>query len=266
MTGNDGSVVFALDIGVYRTGANGQILSGTTAAWSRLTRGVADFDCIKHSGTPTYGQFTDSSDLGESSTSLCGRSMEKLAELMADDLRGGRRVALGFEAPMWLPLEERHRANLNLFAPRFTAERGSEWYLQSGAAATLKAISLGVMLRNRLRELVGTAKRTTLVKYWQPGTIFLFEAFVVGKYKVNNVTPGFAAPDDERDAFTAALAWGNLHMGFVTPTSFQGVCLHAAGARSDPCLSLWDVIFGAGSFSAPGQLDCEVVALERQEE
>lgn len=263
-TGNHEGVVFALDIGVYKTGVNGQILTGTTAGWSRLTRGVADFDSIEYSGTPTYGQFTNSSDRGESSTSFCGRSIEKLAELMAQDLRAGQRIALGFEAPMWLPFEERHRANMNLFAPRFAAEQGSEWYLQSGAAATLKSISLGAMLREHLRELVGSTKLATMVECWEPGTVLLFEAFVVGKYKVDNVTAGFAAPD-EWDAFTAALAWGNLHLGFVTPISFQGVQLHVAGARSGPCLSVWDVIFGAGSFSASGKPDCEVVALGEAE-
>ena len=67
-----------------------------------------------------------------------------------------------------------------------------------------------------------------------------------------------------RDAFTAALAWGNLHLSFLTPISFHGVQLHLAGARTGPCLSVWDVIFGAGSFSASGKPDCEVVALEKR--
>lgn len=260
---NHEDVVFVLDIGVYKTGVSGQVLASTTAGWSRITRGVIDFDYIEYKGTPTYGHFTNLSDPDESSISFCGRSIEKLAEMMVQDLRAGRRVALGFEAPMWFPLENRHRPNMNLFAPRFSAEQGSEWYLQSGAAATLKAISLGTMLREHLHEFVGTTKRATMIEEWKPGTVLLFEAFVVGKYRVNNVTAGIGVTD-EWDAFTAALAWGNLHLGFLTPIPFHGVQLHRAGARTGPCLSVWDVIFGAESFSASGKSDCEVVALEKR--
>ena len=262
-TGDDKDVVFALDIGVYRTGANGQILTSTTAGWSRLTRGVADFASIQHTGTPTCGHFVNFPNGGKSSTNFCGRSIQKLAELIAEDYLAGRRIALGFEAPMWLPLEERHRANLNLFSPRFPAEQGREWYLQSGAAASLKAISLGIMLREHLHELIGNTKTTTLFEYWKPGTVLMFEAFVAGKYKADDVTASLVAPN-EWDAFIAGLAWGNLHIGFVTPPAYRGVCLHAAGARSGSCLSVWDMIFGAGTLRVSGRPDCEVVAFEKQ--
>jgi hypothetical protein len=251
--------VFALDIGVYGTGSSGQILSGTTAAWCRLERGITDIGSLIYGGTATFGQFAAPHDSTLPFSCVCGRSIEKLAELIAADLSAGHRVALGFEAPMWLPLEHRHKPRLKLFGPRFQAEAGSEWYLQSGAAATLKAISLGVMLREHLRDCHHLKKRTTHVDFWQPDTLLLFEAFVVGPFKTLGVKAADAAPN-EWDAFTAALAWGALHLSFITSPTIAPILLHRTGAREGSCLSVWDVIFGdlLPPFGSP---DCDVVAM-----
>lgn len=189
------------------------------------------------------------------------RSIEKLADSIAQDVRNGYRVALGFEAPMWLPLEHRHKPRLKLFSPRFRAEERSEWYLQSGASATLKAISLGMMLREHLRESLSINRRTTDINHWKPNTLLLFEAFVVGPYKVLDFQVASVAPN-EWDAFTAALAWGALHVGFSAPSSLSPVSLHKTGERGGSCLSIWDIVFDDW-LHASGPPDCEVVALRK---
>ncbi|MGB3632720.1 MAG: hypothetical protein WA982_01630, partial [Rubrobacteraceae bacterium] len=168
------AVVFALDIGTYKIGVSGQILAKTTTAWCRLDDGVANLEGIEYSGTPAAGCFEVPA--GQISSKFeCGRSIKKLAEAIAEDLESERRISLGFEAPMWLPLEHEHSPNLSFFGPRFKEERRREWYLQAGAAATVKAISLGTMLRKHLSRRCGKVGFVTKPDPWSPKTIILFE-------------------------------------------------------------------------------------------
>lgn len=267
MTAN---VVFALDIGVYKIGASGQILAGTTAAWCRLDRGIADLSGIKYRGTTKIGADTGEFVVPpgeEPSTVKCGRSIEKLADAIAEDLEEGRRVALGFEAPMWFPLKYSHEPKLRLFRHRFKAEKGKggeqgrEWYLNSGAAATVKAISLGIMLREHLRCRYEEGHFATTPDARSPGTVTLFESFVTGRFKVEP-PKGMGRATNEWDALISALAWDGLHADFEIPEALCPVSLHRAGSRTGPCFSVWDTIFAEGPSSLSGPPDCEVVALK----
>ena len=262
------TVVYALDIGVYRTGIQGQVLSETTAAWCRVTKGITAFDALRYSGTPCTGIFNchSEADPVESSGFRCGRSLPLLAESLTGDLEEGRQVALGFEAPMWLPLAFNEAPSLTLFSPRFSAEATHRWYLQSGAAATVKSISLGIplleMVRSRLpdREFLWT----TAVAEERENSVTLFEAFVAGDYKVQGFDVAKNAPD-EWDAFLAALAWGSIHAGFELPDGVEAESLHEAGTHPDPSVSVWDVVAGgtqgSRSTKVAGPSDCEVVGL-----
>lgn len=252
-------IAYALDIGVYYTGPTGQVLNETTSAWCRLDRGLTNLNSLHYIGTPTQGRFTNRKDRPEDFFCSCGRSIKILADSIVQDFKNGHRVAIGFEAPMWLPLERQHKPHLRLFVPRFHAEKGSEWYLQSGAAATLKAISLGMMLRNYLKESPNITNRTTDINFWRPKTLLCFEAFVVGPYKCLDFQVASTAPN-EWDAFTAALAWGALNLGFSVPASLNALRLHKPGGRHDACLSVWNIIFNEWMDSS-GPPDCEVVAL-----
>ena len=250
------SISYALDIGVYETGAMGQMLAGTTAAWCRAVGGTSYLKELVHEGTPTAGRF---SRIGGMEEFVCGRSIEGLARAIARDLSDGHQVALGFEAPMWLPIELRHRPNLRLFGPRFDAERGSEWYLQSGAAAALKSVALGILLREHLRAELDGKLPALSTAYADGGkALVLFEAFVVGPFKVlgRDVL-------DETDAMVAAIAWGAVHRGFALPGEFRPVVLHKSGSRTGQCLSLWSTIFSGETVGGPP--DCEVVALAERE-
>lgn len=248
------TVAYGLDIGVYNTGTKGQILMSTTAAWARASEGTASFSELRHTGNSSSGRLVNES---RAQTFHCGRSLEGLAHSIAEDIKNNFRVALGFEAPMWIPLERKHRAMMTLFGPRFVAEKGSEWYLQSGAAATLKALSLGVLLRELLRqELNGPLPSMTTNLHEQSTADFtLFEAFVVGPYKVCG-----ASARDEMDALIAALAFGATVFGYELPPGISATMLHPAGVRGEDCLSIWSTVFpGHAIVGAP---DCAVFALE----
>lgn len=247
-------VSYALDIGVYNVGARGQMLTSTTAAWCRVPEGSARLDAVTRERGIDDGTLVS---LDGTSRYRAGRSIPRLARAIATDLRAGHAVALGLEAPMWIPLTERHRARLKLFRPRFEVEAGAEWYLQSGAAATLKAISLGRLLRAELGSLLGNQFPLLTTDHGvTERALVLYEGFVVGDYKAL----GIAVPD-EVDALVAALAWGSIRRDFELPQTLRAVSVHEAGSRSDPVMSIWDFVWDG--LPVTGPRDCDVVALRR---
>ena len=243
--------VYALDIGVYNLGVGCQVLRSTTAAWCRLDTLPADLAELAH-------QFNHPDE-----TSLrCGRDIRELVRLMACDLRRGTPVALGFEAPMWFPVYRAHRARFSLFEPRFPDERAHEWYLQSGAAATLKAISLGCLLFSELTATMGPLNEVTLSTHpdsWgKRSTLTLFEAFVAGDFKLEFPGNAHEFGENEWDAATAAAAWLRVHSPLANDLPDRPLC--EAGGNRD-VVSVWSVIVGAGlpaaELQGPGA--CEVV-------
>lgn len=250
---------YALDVGVYNLGGKGQVLSSTTAAWARAVDSITSVDEIQHSGSLDSGEFADP----RGRTWSCGRRVGALVERIARDLDTGVSVALGFEAPMWFPISRLESAGLQLFGPRFDAERGSEWYLQSGAAATVKAISLGSMVLSQLLRNRTTVRFSTeFIENGDPA-IILFEAFVVASYKVKPPA-GAAATPNHWDALTASVAWGTLNAGLDLPSNLQAVRLHRRGSFLGDVVSVWQVIadtlpLEAATISGPA--DCEVVGM-----
>jgi hypothetical protein len=193
----------------------------------------------------------------------CGRSILQLASAIAKDLEMGHLVSLGFEAPMWFPVRRSHSANLKLFAPRFRAERGSEWYLQSGAAATLKAISAGTMLLSLIQADSPRVRLTTAPDSIAPGTIGLFEAFVVDDFKVTPPPQVARQAPNEWDAFTASLAWGAFYRAFDVPDLLAPRRLHTAGTEPSELISIWKtIVSNVPQFpQIEGPPDCDVIAL-----
>ena len=248
----------ALDIGVYNLGGKGQVLSSTTAAWARAVDSITSIQEIKHSGSLDAGEFADSSG----HTWPCGRKVGTLADRIGRDLDAGLNVALGFEAPMWFPISREERAGLQLFGPRFEAERGSEWYLQSGTAATLKALSLGSMVLSQIVANRPTLRFSTEPVANREPAVVLFEAFVAASYKV--VPPaGAAAMPDHWDALTASLAWGALNADVELPPNLKAVQLHPRGSHPGDTVSVWHVIAHTlpKALAIYGPSDCQVVGL-----
>ena len=255
------TISYALDIGVYFTGKREQVLSKTSAAWCRVHDGVSDLTALQYSACGNGYDEGVLSVSDDEASFKCGRSLRVLAAALAEDLDAGHRVGLGFEAPMWIPLTSAHGPDLSLFEARFDAEEDHRWYVQAGAAASLKAMVLGDLLFRLLgSHLGGKVGLTTSLKGWEQGTIVLYEAFVAGSHKVTGAPAAEEAPD-EWDAFVAALAWGHFHSDFELPNGYRAVRLHEAGDR-DPreVLSIWSTLRRAGTVAGPP--DCEVVALK----
>jgi len=261
---NTNPVVYALDIGVYNLGARSQILSSTTTAWCRLPSPPTSLAGVEYSGTASSGQFC----LSGKWSANCGRSIDDLARAMARDFKEGKSIALGFEAPMWFPMHRKHSPSLSLFSPRFSEESGHEWYLQAGAAATLKAASLGCLLFSQVEGLgVRLAPSTDPdSRRTGNGTLILFEAFVAGDYKLGRPSGVPVAAANEWDAVTAAVSWFLAH-GFPSyELSAQPTTLHRAGSQRGGLMSVWSIILGASvtPVNVQGPPDCEIVAMRDQ--
>ena len=268
-----GPAAYVLDIGVYSLSSTGQVLAGTTAAWCRVDDYSGDanlrFETSATPNDPRFGRFTSRSG----SCYIAGHHIGDLAEHIVQDLQTGRRVALGFEAPMWFPIPHNLGSGENLFEPRFEEEADFRWYLQSGAAASIKSIALGRMLFWHIREKLGIehpngvkhatdlACRILPAHEWIEsgdghGEITLFEAFVAGKYKKNYRFGDIEkAHDDKKDACIGALAWIAASQGRVVAQEKQ---LHRAGTADAPVHSLWGQITQTAMGGPP---DCDVVAL-----
>jgi hypothetical protein len=184
---------------------------------------------------------------------------------MANDLKQDRPVALGFEAPMWFPIYGEHRHSLSLFTPRFPEESGHEWYLQAGAAATLKAASLGCLLFSRLAAqdvlLEQVELSTDPGSQKTPGTLVLFEAFVAGEFKLDRPSGVLESAVNEWDAATAASSWFRVRTPCSDGLPGNPVILHKGGSIRDDVISVWNIIINTvvPSSRVHGPHDCEVV-------
>lgn len=112
-------------------------------------------------------------------------------------LSNGRPAALGFEAPLFIPV---NRPTARLTAQR-NGDNGRPW--SAGAGATVTTIGLAVVshvlaeLRHQLSSMRATLDWTT----WPQGDdLLIFEAFVSGS---NHAAPG----EHELDALNAAKAF-----------------------------------------------------------
>jgi hypothetical protein len=250
---------YAVDIGMYHVGGKGQMCSDTTTAWARSGEGTPSFNDITYSGSCDEGTFAKSTQRWS-----CGRSISRLVDRIAADIDAGCSVSLGLEAPMWFPIGLEQCANLQLFKPRCEDERGSEWYVQSGAAATVKAVSIAAMLVNLLTSKQPGVKLTTDPRSGADGTITLYEAFVVGKGKFKMPVPaGATQAKNEWDAFTASLTWGAVNWAFDIPPSVYPKEVHKAGSSPWEIASVWQIVASLvpSHPRVDGPLDCQIVGL-----
>lgn len=106
----------------------------------------------------------------------------ELATAIAADLRGGRSVALGFEAPLTIPVPEDHR--------RLSYGRSNEgnrsFAAPTGLAVTTLCLHQSAWLLAELRRQLGPAASAVTYSQdasaWPPAqqTLFCWEAFVSG--------------------------------------------------------------------------------------
>lgn len=266
------NVVYVLDIGMYNLGAEGQVLASTTTAWARVDKGIDSFKGFDFKCSPEGSLELGRLVKGEQEWK-CGRSLKTLADSMNEDIERGRSVALGFEAPMWIPVPREHGQNIELISHRFKEEeKGYAWYLQSGAAATLKSIVLGVQLFTMLCQKLSNSKEkalnlrfTTDTSGSSPCKLVLFEAFVAGDYKVKPSQEIDKRAPNEWDAFTAALAWfGRETQPACIPKPHKVEVLSPLTSLPPDRISVWKMI-AAQVPDCPqieGEDACKVVALK----
>ena len=232
-------VIYAMDIGVYEVNPsnNKAKKEKTTFAWARLESAQKPIDL---------------NDAGK--MAIRGRDMNDLCLSIDKDLTEGKNfISIGFEAPMWFPIYDAVPID-KVFKERFNAEKTFEWYKQSGAAATLKAISLGVIILSKLKQQVTVF---TVVNEDLPWTdtkkILIYEAFVAGeKYKHQKLKPK-EINSDEWDAVTAVYSFYKYCYVNVVP-------LHKPGSWNGKVFSIVQSIAQRTNL-ASDNYDCTVVGL-----
>ncbi|MEO6195885.1 MAG: hypothetical protein ABIS20_22940 [Thermoanaerobaculia bacterium] len=184
-----------------------------------------------------------------------------MAASIAEDLKAGASVALGFEAPMWTPAPSKLPDRGNLFKLRFEPEVGYGWYLQSGAAATMKALTLGKILISQLVRLGAQAQFLTERKLPDSGQLCLFEAFVAGDEFRTDSPEGFS--QDAWDAATAALAYAGAILK-IPIKGYDAIEFGPAPALPSEVFSHWATVISACGLDAQACLmPCPVVAMRQ---
>lgn len=240
------AVVYSLDIGVYFTTRAGTPGARTKAAWARLDHWPGDLGAVR-AGKRAGTALELISESGRSIETDC--DIPRLASRIVADLGARRWVALGFEAPMWFPVYAAGPGSGDpLFPCRCKEERTREWYLQSGAAATLKAIGLGTWLFSLLYQERPGLQFTTDPAEWKQRSerMLLFESFVAGEFKGD---PPEGVSQDSWDALLGAAA---LWATEVAP----GAAFGATARRFEPAVpgdastvSVWKVILDQTRYS-----------------
>lgn len=256
-------IVYGIDIGVYRTGVMRQIRrSATSFAWVRVDSSPGAFDVV-------YTQQQNQMQLTNGCTYTYGQDINDLCQHVVADI-GHDRVAIGMEAPMWFPIfsaADAQSASFALFSTRFAQEHGLGWWMQSGAAAKVKAMSIGYTVLNYVCSNAPQSQNIPFsldISDWQTGGILLYEGFVGGNYKLSTTNA------DVFDAFTSAAAFWGLHGG-GTPVSCTAKTpsrlpaqFHAAKTQAGEVFSVWSAIVNRIGLSNTGNvaLDCEVVGFQ----
>ncbi len=236
--------VYGIDVGVYRAGKRGQPLANSSFAWAR----------VPPRAKPNYG------------------NISSLIDSMQHDLDSNARIAVGMEAPMWIPLANSspdRAAGLqdlsnNVFQDRFRREARHRWHLQAGAGAACKAVSLGCFIFSNLGKNA-RLRLTTSPYRWRGGhSILCYEGFAAGAYRASSSRKGNRRRQDHfNDARAIALAFFYLQPGLRrSALKTKPETLHECGKRPSAA-SLWSLIAGVCNLRFEGPADCWVVGAKR---
>lgn len=155
-----------------------------------------------------------------------GTDLVVLADKLTHDIADGRDVALGFEAPMFLPVSEDPQ---NLTRARDgEAPKGGQsrpWSVGAGAYAATVAVPIAAWVLRQVRgESDAPPARLIMDPTRWPETsgsapiLLLWEAFVSGAGHAREPNE-HGASDHEQDAATAALAFRDWSRSPVRPSS-----------------------------------------------
>lgn len=156
-----------------------------------------------------------------------GYNIAELAQSIGTDLQRGIKVALGFEAPMWIPLPLLTEDQRFKMTGRFHNElmRNSIRWFEGGAAPLVKTLPIGYMLFKELLNARIEVSATCSIENWSCADMFLFEGFATGVYK-GKASSEFhlfqqlnakLSSDDLVDAYLIASAFHQKISGRYTP-------------------------------------------------
>ena len=145
-----------------------------------------------------------------------GSSIAKLVEIVVQALSEGP-VSLGFETPLWVPM----RTDPMTLTKARTGEGTRSWSAGAGAGVLATGLVVIPHILSAIRKAAPSAVATLDFRHppTQPGTLFLWEAFVSAKDKGDT---------HEADALIAARA-------------FQRACVKLSDYQKivpEPCLNL----------------------------
>jgi len=247
--GDDPFVAYGIDVGMYEHGMKGAVNSNTTFAWGRVTHGVE----LHRDDNGDYSF--------EGAEIEFGRDIRDLAKRLSRDIRESARrklrVAIGIEAPMWQPTPQQlPQGVFDLFPLRFDQEAGFWWYLQSGASATIRALSIGRLLFSLLDIPRNLTQFTTCPTH--SGCIELFEGFVAGHWKLpRDITKH---PNQHCwDAVTTAAAFQIA----IKSGGNDSIILHRSTSYEGSLISHWKTIVGStGLYTKYCDTDCMIVGID----
>lgn len=164
-----------------------------------------------------------------------GRELDELVELLASDLNQNRSVALGFEAPVFVPLPAT-AAGLNR---QRVGERGRPWCAGAGTGALAMGVQQAAYVFVGLARLVRRLPKVSFDPALLAGsesTLVVWEAFVSAKAKNRAAIDPHV--DDARVAvaeFAERLARGVVRSDIdeLTVLNLAGAGLLAAGLSAD---------------------------------
>lgn len=136
-------------------------------------------------GSVKEGNFAWASIHANGSDRQCG-DIGKLVEELADDLCGGRKVALGFECPLWIPVPPEP----NQLGSARPEEGGKPWSAGAGAASLTTGLAQTAWILDGVRRKLASRQKFVPHTFfdWQQfvnadAGMFLWEAFVTGRAK-----------------------------------------------------------------------------------
>ena len=138
----------------------------------------ADIGSVSKGNFGWFGRLTDR-------TSVNGTDMSVLAAAIADRLNHEGTVALGFEAPMFVPF----RADPSELTKRRVGETNPNWIGGPGSAVLATALAQVPWILREVKSRLSVKGRATLS--WDEvasgkANLFLWEAFVSGRAKGNS--------------------------------------------------------------------------------
>ncbi|MFI4847876.1 MAG: hypothetical protein ACIAZJ_02155 [Gimesia chilikensis] len=254
-------IAYGIDIGMYRTGKSENVLSTTTFAWGRV-EAAAKLKSKIENGKRVFSISPDSSENR-------GNDISELVESIRTDLNNGKRIALGMEAPMWQPvpaLTQDSKSEYDLFVARFDEESKYQWYLQSGAAALAKALSIGKLLLTLLDDDNTLNEVSFSLTDSEKANIELYEGFVAGDWKLDQSETSELS-DHCWDALVTAIGFHYAKREVNKEKEEQIATIHSANTEDRTVISHWHTILDdLNSKSEDSNSDCLVVGFYKHNE